>query len=183
MYRFFVSNLFPGRPEFPADSVWRKLIPSKINAFMWIVAHKKILTLDILQRRGLAIANICVMCCKEEESADHLLVDCEFTSGVWNELKKARSLTLTPNRDIITTIRSWNADCPTDLNGWIVYCALHSICWQVWLERNQRTFNDCCLPPTAVYKKAMHAAVEWLVAFGKISRDQAKWWLRTYLNV
>ncbi|CAL1379586.1 unnamed protein product [Linum trigynum] len=82
MYRFLTDGRFSGVSSFPSDSVWRNCIPSKINAFMWMVAHKRILTLDNIQKRGCSIANRCCLCCREEESVDHLFASCEFGKEV-----------------------------------------------------------------------------------------------------
>ncbi|CAI0448108.1 unnamed protein product, partial [Linum tenue] len=39
MYRALMENRCPGFSAFPADSVWRKIVPSKICFFIWTVAH------------------------------------------------------------------------------------------------------------------------------------------------
>ncbi|CAL1389140.1 unnamed protein product [Linum trigynum] len=47
---------------------------------MWIVLHNRILTIDNLMKRGWTMVNRCNLCCRENESVFHLLVDCDFVN-------------------------------------------------------------------------------------------------------
>ena len=42
--------------------------------------------LDNVQRRGVAVANRCYLCGKEEENCNHLLLHCGFSRAVWHLL-------------------------------------------------------------------------------------------------
>ncbi|CAN0925974.1 Putative ribonuclease H protein At1g65750, partial [Linum grandiflorum] len=42
-------RLFPGLEEFSLRAIWKKEVPTKIQGFLWLVYHGKILTLDNLQ--------------------------------------------------------------------------------------------------------------------------------------
>ena len=44
------------------------------------------LTLDKLQRRGWSLANRCILCGKEEDTGDHILLHYELTRAVWDLL-------------------------------------------------------------------------------------------------
>ena len=44
------------------------------------------LTLDIVQKRGWALANRCFMCLQNEETIDHLLFHCSKTRVLWELL-------------------------------------------------------------------------------------------------
>ncbi|CAL1405316.1 unnamed protein product [Linum trigynum] len=66
-YRFQVDVKFVGDENFKYRSVWKSVIPTKVCGFMWLVWHKKILTLDNLKKRGIQLANRCVLCYTKEE--------------------------------------------------------------------------------------------------------------------
>ncbi|CAL1359192.1 unnamed protein product [Linum trigynum] len=129
MYRFLSDERLSGVADFPSKSVWRKFIPSKVNAFMWEVVHKRILTLDKLQRRGVLLANRCSLCTKDEENVDHLFIKCEFVKEIWGEAGKIFPYLIPPQGDILSTIRSWSCESPDNISDWIGFCALHAICW------------------------------------------------------
>lgn len=39
---------------------------------------------EILNKRGIRIPNLCLMCSEEEETIDHLFVHCTFVRAIWN---------------------------------------------------------------------------------------------------
>ena len=51
----------------------------KISFFEWEATWGKALTLDLVQKRGWALANRCFMCLEKEETIDHLLLHCSKT--------------------------------------------------------------------------------------------------------
>ncbi|RVW47845.1 hypothetical protein CK203_092926 [Vitis vinifera] len=61
--------------NFPSKFVWNSQVPFKVKSFVWLVAHKKVNTNDMLQVRRPYKAlspDICILCMKHGESADHL---------------------------------------------------------------------------------------------------------------
>ena len=57
----------------------------KISFFAW-EAWGKALTLDMVQKRGRALANKCFMCLEKEKTIDHLLLHCSNTRVLWDLL-------------------------------------------------------------------------------------------------
>ena len=43
----------------------------------------KILTVDMLMKRGCPLVNRCFLCKNSEESADHILIHCNKTRQLW----------------------------------------------------------------------------------------------------
>jgi hypothetical protein len=61
----------------------RQVIP--IHAYcVWKVLHKKLCTQDMLKRKGIHLALICVLCRKAEENVDHLFFKCPFAQWLWS---------------------------------------------------------------------------------------------------
>ena len=88
---FFVSllNVEP-LPRFqPFNFIWKPYIPYKVKIFAWLVVHGKVNTCDLVQRRNPNMAlspSWCVLCSKQNESIDHLLMHCEIATKLWNQL-------------------------------------------------------------------------------------------------
>ena len=59
------------------------LCSAKHFGFLLGARKHKILTIDKLQRRKHFLANGFPMCLKEEETANHLLIHCQFSYKVW----------------------------------------------------------------------------------------------------
>ncbi|CAL1402815.1 unnamed protein product [Linum trigynum] len=163
--------------DFPVEKVWVSWIPSKICYFIWLVYHNKVLTLDNLKKRGWCLANKCVLCMKDEESVHHMLVECEYVRNIWSMIFCRRSGTPRWNGEIVQVIANWPSADGDEIEKWFDGCILHSIWWAVWLERNQRTFEDKATSMMVVGKKAARKALEWMVVNGKVQKAEGRRWL------
>eukprot|EP00253_Pinus_taeda_P017321 PITA_17321 len=70
------------------NKIWKDLWKNphwmKIKLFVWMVQHKNILTWENLRKKGFAKPSRCQLCGLQEESMDHILNLCTFTSTLWN---------------------------------------------------------------------------------------------------
>ena len=70
------------------DQVWKKLWQNsqwmKIKLFSWLVHQRKILTWENLLKKGFIGPSNCYLCGTDEETIEHLLNLCPFTSKVWD---------------------------------------------------------------------------------------------------
>ena len=66
--------------------IWNFPLMPKIDFFCWTAAHQSILTGDNLKIRGMEGPSRCPLCCSEEETMDHLLLNCPFSKEVWSEV-------------------------------------------------------------------------------------------------
>ena len=70
------------------DWVWKKLWKNqgwmKTKLFMWLVHDKKILTQENIEKRGVSSPSRCQLCESQEETMEHLLNLCIFTSLLWD---------------------------------------------------------------------------------------------------
>ncbi|KAF5175554.1 Reverse transcriptase zinc-binding domain [Thalictrum thalictroides] len=70
--------------EFPFKFTWEPRIPTNVKFFMWSAHWGRVLTVDMLQRRGVQTPNRYCLCKMEEETLNHLLLTCSVTrQDVW----------------------------------------------------------------------------------------------------
>ncbi|KAL6323572.1 hypothetical protein AAG906_039157 [Vitis piasezkii] len=89
VYSVSLSQSSGSPQDFPSKYVWNSQVPFKVKSFVWLVAHKKVNTNDMLQVRRPYKAlspDICILCIKHGESADHLFLHCSLTIGLWHRL-------------------------------------------------------------------------------------------------
>ena len=104
--QIFLSSLIPifwFSSGFPSKFVWKSQVPFKVKSFVWLVAHKKVSTNDMLQLRRPYKAltpDICILCMKHEKSADHLFLHCSLTMGLWHRLFQLTKIDWVPPRSI-----------------------------------------------------------------------------------
>ncbi|CAI0554757.1 unnamed protein product [Linum tenue] len=177
-FEHFAAARFKGVENFPSKTVWHCIIPSKICIFLWLVFHKRILTIDNLKRKGISLPNRCALCKVEEESANHIFTSCGFSRQVWCILK---SFVKIDNRveeagDISERIRRWQHNKPNNPAEWCTRVALHAFCWHIWLERNSRIFREVDGTIQLAALKIGHAIFWWLVANRKVEKEVAESW-------
>ena len=101
---FLALSQFSGSPQvFPSKFVWNSQVPFKVKSFVWLVAHKKINTNDMLQLRRpykTLSPDICILCMKHGESTDHLFLHCFLTMGLWHRLFQLAKMDWVPSRSI-----------------------------------------------------------------------------------
>ncbi|CAL1393225.1 unnamed protein product [Linum trigynum] len=178
-FKELAAETFAGTVDLPYKFVWRSLIPSKICNFLWNVFHKRILTLDNLKKRGTSLPNRCALCKQEEESINHIFVSCMFAEELWNILKSFIKVVDSVCRatDITDRINSWNKNNPADPAQWTSRVFLHAFCWNVWLERNARIFNELEAPSRVVAFRIGSAIAQCLTAAKKVDREISDNWL------
>ena len=96
----------------------------------------------------------CPLCKKEEETLDHILLECPFSKEVWRE-----AMMLNPGINLPCTIQDllseWMKLSPFHLskktllqNAW--RWIPNAICWKIWIERNNRIFREQELHPSKI---------------------------------
>lgn len=68
------------------SKVSRYKVPQTVRMFAYLLFKGRILTRDVLQRRGIPCQIDCVLCTRNaQETASHLLFECTYTAQLWNE--------------------------------------------------------------------------------------------------
>ena len=69
----------------PAGSswIWKSWAPPRAKFFAWLAFRKRLWTADRRRRHGLEACGPCWLCDQEEETVDHLLVNCSFAKVIW----------------------------------------------------------------------------------------------------
>ena len=78
------------REQDGADQIWKKVwkadcIP-KVNSFIWLLCHNKLLTAENLRKRGINGPSRCPLCNSDEESSNHLFLQCKFSLLIWGSV-------------------------------------------------------------------------------------------------
>jgi len=116
----------------------------KNKLFLWLVYHKKILTWNNIRKMGVLGPSRCQLCEAQEETMEHLLNNCIFTSYLW---------------DIFATIfqqsdrdrgRKKKSDYEMLSSAWAL--TPRFIIWNICKERNKRILRDEKNPPHRLFE-------------------------------
>lgn len=64
--------------------IWSQYIPPSKNLVIWKVFHGRLPTDQHIQHRGLHICSMCTLCEKQEESIQHLFLECANALHIWS---------------------------------------------------------------------------------------------------
>ncbi|RVW43416.1 Transposon TX1 uncharacterized 149 kDa protein [Vitis vinifera] len=111
--KFSVKSLFialeaGGSSLFPSSFIWNVNVQPKISFFAWEATWGKALTLDLVQKRGWALANRCFMCLEKEENINHLLLHCSRTRVLWDLIFALFGVSWVMPFSVRDTLLSWN---------------------------------------------------------------------------
>jgi zinc-binding in reverse transcriptase len=62
--------------------IWTLQLPTIVAIFQWFLFKNRLLTVDNLIRKGWIMPNICNLCRKEAETAQHMFQQCNYTRQV-----------------------------------------------------------------------------------------------------
>ena len=124
--------------------IWKAKTEPKCRFFAWLLLQKKILTADNLAKRGWPQDTLCKLCNSEPETPTHLCKDCIFMRASWDKLISWLGVEILPPSTVSNTLKGWWKKCRVRFHkhnkpffdGIIIY-----FWWNIWKERNRRTFN------------------------------------------
>ena len=72
--------------NFQGHSIWKADSEGKHKFFAWLLVQSKILTADKLMSRHWPCNPICPLCNNDQETAEHLVLHCNFARQVWEKM-------------------------------------------------------------------------------------------------
>ncbi|KAF2306076.1 hypothetical protein GH714_011197 [Hevea brasiliensis] len=137
------------RKDFASDnatvwrSVWRWFGPFRVNSFLWLIIHGRLLTNVERCRRHLSSSSACQLCSYCDETTLHVLRDCPFTALVWNRVFQLSGKNYSAPDSLV--IRDWifpNLVDDTAVLDGVYWCSIFGLtCWALWKRRNFFVFR------------------------------------------
>ncbi|PNX68691.1 ribonuclease H, partial [Trifolium pratense] len=75
-------------------TLWGWKGPHRIQTFIWLAAHERILTNAGRSKWGVGISPTCASCVREDETTLHVLRDCVHATRVWVRLVPSNYITI-----------------------------------------------------------------------------------------
>jgi len=91
--------------ESPWNWLWKLRLPHRIQVFLWLLFHQKLLTNSERFRRKFGPDPLCGICLEEAEDLDHLLRKCPHAQGVWQSLNSLGLCCVNPDSSISDWLR------------------------------------------------------------------------------
>lgn len=133
---------FWGRQVVPtADFTWKSKAPLRCRFFAWLALQNRCWTSDRLARHGLDHQEACPFCDQEEESINHILLDCVFAKEVWTRVCQAMNKPeWAPTSGL--KLAEW---CTDKIGGGPrrkdTRAVMILVMWELWKHRNAIVFD------------------------------------------
>lgn len=121
-----------------AFGVWKRNPhppPPRVIAFGWRAILGAILAMGNLRHRRVIIVNACLMCLTEEESIDHLLLNCSISQRLWKAIFSWFHVASPLSQSFSSLFQFWRFGVgPRRGRSMWNLCFLANI-WTIWREK------------------------------------------------
>lgn len=164
----FFQLLHPGshQPFFQQFlSIWKSSVPHRVKVFAWLLAHGKLNTNDLVQRRNPQIQvspSWCCLCRKGYETLNHLMLRCEFASDLWSQFYRYLGVLRVHPRDCRSVLIEERMGPGANGRAKVLWKTMVlSLLWSIWRERNARIFDDKERDKDHIFDNAKYSASLW----------------------
>jgi hypothetical protein len=152
--------------------LWRNHAPSKVRFFAWLLTKARIPSRSSLFRKHILTAAeaVCPVCAGPEETASHIIFECDFVTRFWRSLGFSF-----PSNANVTMLHTYAAPAGIPAETTSTFTLL--CCWQVWKHRNAVAFQAPrpCLP--LLIKNCRDDAVLWKARLPRAQLADGDAWL------
>jgi len=126
-------------------SVWMKVVPPKVEFFMWLTLLGKLNTKEKLYQKGILSLEqtSCTFCSAHLESLDHVLLQCSFSWNVWRSIAEYLGQRVV----LQATFKQFYSEClsikwrsKNQKRLWIA--TIFAVPWRLWMVRNEKIFQQ-----------------------------------------
>jgi hypothetical protein len=154
-------------------SIWDISLPPKVQLFLWLLSHKKLATVDNLNKKGLSKPSSCKFC-DEEESISHLFFECVVAKAVWSYASQFLGFHIAG--DYISVASKWLSKGKIYVVNIIITAAVLS---GLWHTRNDFVFNaQVWSVVKLVLRRVLSLSMEWKIIYKMemIRTGCLSWW-------
>ncbi|CAN6177571.1 unnamed protein product [Urochloa humidicola] len=143
-----------GSPPSPfAAFVWGNRAPPRVQFFTWLLVQERIQCRSVLVRKNVLDNAECALYHHPEETCDHIIFNCPFSSQVWSALA-----TNTTSCQVSTL---WTIPRAAGLPRQHFHTFVLLICWQLWKHRNSVVFEAQEPSHRRFWQACRHGAALW----------------------
>ncbi|KAL9691852.1 hypothetical protein QQ045_012279 [Rhodiola kirilowii] len=125
--------------------LWSGLAPPKVETLIWRIYVDSLPSKLALWKRKVIRREedlVCVLCGKASESADHLLIHCEWSWKLWAALIRWWGANWVMPETTKILLESWTITGSSKSYKRVWKTMGYAILWTIWEERNNRCFQN-----------------------------------------
>ena len=168
---FYISLSSTPVTSFPGKFVWRSKIHPRVASFSWTTALGKILTLENLWYKGVAVIGWCYMCKKSGELVNHLFLHCPIAQELWSMVWTLFGLLWVMPHSVTDLFLSGQGSFGGHRSIDLWRAVPHCVLWCIWREQNSRCFEGKERFILDLKSLHFHTLLEWSLSFNLFPRS------------
>ncbi|XP_071728076.1 uncharacterized protein [Rutidosis leptorrhynchoides] len=152
--------------EFTAQqgTIRNKLIPKKLEIFVWRAAKKRLHVRVKLDKRGIDLHIVrCPLCDDGLETVEHALIFCKHAIEVWDRIFKLWNMGSFNNFTINELLMKNNHSSSMSSLGNSIWLAIKWIgAYFIWKNRNNKVFRDKNWNPPVTFNEIQTISFDWI---------------------
>ncbi|XP_060972477.1 uncharacterized protein LOC133038369 [Cannabis sativa] len=158
--KYFYTSLIKDEKVEYCSNVWNKLVIPKHRYTYWKAINNLLLTRNHLIRFICISSSLCPVCEIEEESHDHLFMECIFTKKVVEDIYSWLGFVNWPKTRL--DLVDWCSKPSLGLKEKVINTVIASTIYIIWKNRNRCVFDNCCSLVNVVSKE-IKFLVKWRI--------------------
>ena len=135
--------------------------PPRVIAFGWIVLLGGILTMDNLRRCKVIVVNASPTCLANEESIDHLLLNCSLNQRIWRSIFSWFKFCGPLPNSTPSLFGFWRLGVGSKRGQVMWKLSFSAAIWSLWKERNLRCFEGKSSVVSKIVDNVKHLVALW----------------------
>ncbi|KAF4367812.1 hypothetical protein F8388_016635 [Cannabis sativa] len=131
-----------------ARNIWNRMVLPKHRFIGWQIVNNQLLTRDNLSRFLSISSPLCSVCCRENESHQHLFVHCCFTQKLTGEITKWCG-----QFDWSVDLNIWFSKAANSMQERVINTVILATLYIVWTNRNSCIFELSCKTVSTLSKE------------------------------
>ncbi|XP_071707958.1 uncharacterized protein [Rutidosis leptorrhynchoides] len=163
-----------------------KLVPKKLEIFVWRVCKKRLPVKVELDKRGIDLHSVrCPLCDDGLETVEHSLIFCKCAMDVWDRVFRWWGLGNMTNLSITEILRGNGPSSPSSI-GRKIWQGVEWVCaYLIWKNRNEMVFRGKCWNSPVALNEIQVKSFDWISR--RLKKKKLDWhsWINDpscYLN-
>ncbi|GJY78355.1 RNA-directed DNA polymerase, eukaryota, reverse transcriptase zinc-binding domain protein [Tanacetum coccineum] len=163
---------------------WNKVIPIKVNVFLWKLSLNKLPTRINLDRKGIDVDSLlCLICHEDVETVNHIFFNCEMAKDLWALLARWWELDIPFCKNFSEWLTWLDSSSLTNKARLFFDGVVGTLLWSIWSFRNKTVFTNSPPKKNVLWDNIVMQAFLWISSRNPKFKLSWTGWLKNPLDL
>nr|GFA50809.1 hypothetical protein [Tanacetum cinerariifolium]GFA51817.1 hypothetical protein [Tanacetum cinerariifolium] len=147
----------------PKATRWNRLIPNKVNVFIWRLMLNKLHTRVNLDRRDIDVGSIlCPICLEDIETVNHIFFSCNMAKDLWSMFAKWWDIDIPVRANVSEWFESLDDLAVSNKVRSYIDGVGDSLMWHIWKFINESIFSSSLPKKALIWDSIVSHSFLWI---------------------